>query len=99
MLQGRLPEIEELQRQMALTTEELTDLQYNTDQELAASRARQEALGRDLEAARAELGALQAAEAGLRAEHAAACGRLAEAQLQLGDANELYASLQGEQRG
>ena len=39
--QARLPELEELQRQLSATNEELTDLKFTVDELTAAAEARQ----------------------------------------------------------
>lgn len=95
-LQGRLPELQELQRQLALTAEELADLQYSSAQQRTASEAAHAAaqeeasqLAVQLSSACAERTALQSALEVARREGASASAQLA-------DATELYAGLQGE---
>ncbi len=94
--QGRLPELEELQRQLTAAHEQLSDLQFSSSAEreraaLALREAQEQgdALRGELQAAEGALGAArQQVEAG-RAE----AGAL---QQQLDQAVELYTAVQGE---
>lgn len=95
MLQARMPELQELQRQLALTAEELADLQYSAVQQQTAAQA-------DLQAAQEECTQLTGQLSAMRVERNTLLTALeavkreaAATAVQLADATELYAGLQG----
>lgn len=50
-----MPELEELQKQIALTNEELTDLQFQWNEDKAAAATRERALTEQLDALNSQL--------------------------------------------
>lgn len=93
--QGRLPEIEELQRQIAAAHEELSEQSFKAAEDRSAASAREQALLAERVGLESKLGASEAARGRAEREAAAAKERAAAHEKQLEELYELCTSLQG----
>jgi chromosome segregation ATPase len=94
-VQGRLPEIEVLQKQISQAHEEMSDLQFRRNEELAAASAKEQQLVAAKVQLEGQVSALKAQAARLEREAAAAVTRASQHEKQLEGLYELCQSQQG----
>lgn len=96
-MQGRLPEIEALQKQISQAHEEMSDLQFRRNEELAAATAKEQQLVAAKVQLEGQVSALKTQAARLEREAAAAVTRASQHEKQLEELYEHCQSLQGMQ--
>ncbi len=93
--QGRLPEIQELQRQISAAHEELSDAAFKANEDRSAAAAREQRLSDEQARLERAVAALTEANARLEREAAAAATHTAHQEQQLNELYELCTSQQG----
>jgi predicted nucleic acid-binding Zn-ribbon protein len=94
-MQGRLPEIDVLQRQISAAHEELSDLRYKLDEQRSAAAAKEASLQGERQALQGQLEAAAHAHERLQLEASAAATRAGQHEKQLQELYELCTTQQG----
>lgn len=95
-LQGRLPEIEVLQKQISKAHEELSDLRFKLEEQRAAAASKEQQLNSDKQQLQSQVEALSHQRERLQLEVDAATTRAANNEKQQQELYELCNTLQGE---
>lgn len=95
-LQGRLPEIEVLQKQISKAHEELSDLRFKLEEQRAAAASKEQQLNADKQQLQSQVEALSHQRERLQLEVDAATTRAANNEKQQQELYELCNTLQGE---
>jgi small-conductance mechanosensitive channel len=96
MLQGRLPEIEVLQKQISKAHEELSDLRFKLEEQRAAGASKEQQLNADKQQLQRQVEALSHQKERLQLEVDAATTRAANNEKQQQELYDLCNTLQGE---
>jgi chromosome segregation ATPase len=96
LLQGRLPEIEVLQKQISKAHEELSDLRFKLDEQRAAAATKEQQLNADKQQLQSQVEALSHQKERLQLEVDAAATRAANNEKQQQELYDLCNTLQGE---
>lgn len=96
MLQGRLPEIEVLQKQISKAHEEMSDLRFKVEEQRAAAASKEQQLHTDKQQLESQLEAATHQKERLQLEATAATTRATQHEKQLEELYELCTTQQGE---